>query len=280
MNLMNLQRSVLITGASTGIGRATAEYLAEKGYYVYAGARKQKDIESLDSFKNIHAVKLDVTIQSQVDEAIETIKETTGSLFAIINNAGIAVAGPLMDIEVEEMRQQFEVNLYGVHRVTKAVFPLLLESKGRIVMMSSDSGFFATPFFGPYCSSKHALEGYSDSLRRELALYNIDVVKIQPGRITTEIWDKGEDLLNDFDKDSLFKKEALGIGEYAVRKGKNAGLKPVEVGKLVYEILTEENPKLSYLIAPSTFKYKMIKLFPEKWVDRMVVKELREYKEE
>jgi short-subunit dehydrogenase len=275
--ITQLQREnwILVTGASTGIGRAITEYLAQKKFKVYAGVRKQKDFDELSKLTNVFPLILDVTSKENIESALDIIKNKKTGLHGLVNNAGIAVAGPLMDISIEDFKKQFEVNVFGIHQVTKAFFPLLLESHGRIVMMSSDSGFFATPFFGPYCSSKFAIEGYSDSLRRELLLYDVDVIILQPGRITTPIWDKGKELMEKF-KDSIFAKEAQKIGEYAIRKGKTAGLNPIKVAELVDEVLTTPNPKTRYLIAPSVFKYKMIKILSDKKIDKTIKKELAE----
>ena len=264
----------MITGASTGIGRATTEYLALKGFFIYAGARKQEDIDDLTKIDNIFPIKLDVTKISDIRLAYNTIKERNTGLFGIINNAGIAYAGPLMDMPIEFMQEQFDVNVMGVHRITKTFFPLILESKGRIIMMSSDSGFFATPFFGPYCSSKFAIEGYSDSLRRELLLHDIKVIIIQPGRINTPIWDKGEKLFEKF-SESIFSDLAKKIGEYAIKKGKTSGLPPVDVAKLVYKALTKKKPKLRYMIAPNKFKYMLIKILSDRRVDKSIKNELK-----
>jgi short-subunit dehydrogenase len=274
-----MEKWILVTGASTGIGRATAEYIAQNGFHVYAGARKKQDLDGLAQIPNIIPLQLDVTKQSDIELALSEIKKRGTGLYGVVNNAGIAVAGPLMDIPVEEIEENFNVNVFGIHRVTKACFPLLLESKGRIVMMSSDSGFFATPFFGPYCSTKFAVEGYADSLRRELLLYDVKVVLVQPGRITTPIWDKGEHLMQKF-QGSIFAKEAKGIGDYAIRKGKTAGMNPVEVGKVVYQALTVPKPKLRYLVANNKMKYRMVKILPATTVDNMIRKELAALKKE
>ncbi|MBD3352133.1 MAG: SDR family NAD(P)-dependent oxidoreductase [Candidatus Lokiarchaeota archaeon] len=272
-----MKKCVLITGASTGIGRSTAEYLAAQGFLVYAGARKEQDLIALNEINNIMSIKLDITSPKEIASLKKFIEDEGNGLFAVFNNAGIAIAGPLMDISVEEIERQFQTNLFGLHRVTRAVFPHILEAKGRIIMMSSDSEFFATPFFGPYCSSKHALGGYSDSLRRELLLYGVKVVKIQAGRVNTKIWDKGRDMIPKY-KNSLFSDEATKIGEHAIHKGKTTGLDPIEVAKLIYKVLTIENPKASYLIAPSTLKYRIIKVLSERKIDKMVKKELQKYK--
>jgi NAD(P)-dependent dehydrogenase (short-subunit alcohol dehydrogenase family) len=272
--MTNNRPSVLVTGASTGIGLAITQYLASKGMHVFAGARKQEALESLAKNPNVTPIPLDVTKAENIKQAKKIIEEKTAGLFALVNNAGIGNGGPLMDVSVEDLRAQFEVNLFGVHQITQAVFPLLLKAKGRIVMMSSDSGFFATPFFGPYCSSKFALEGYSDSLRREIIPYGVKVIIIEPGRITTPIWDKGEKYLNKY-ADSLFAVEAQAIGKYAIRKGKTAGLSPLEVAKTVYQVLTIPNPKLRYIVAENKFEYQMMKILPASYVDKLTLKKVQ-----
>lgn len=272
--MTNNQPSVLVTGASTGIGLAITQYLASRGMHVFAGARKQEALESLAKNSNVTPLQLDVTNTENIKQAKKIIEEKTAGLFALVNNAGIGNGGPLMDVSVEDLRAQFEVNLFGVHQITQAVFPLLLKAKGRIVMMSSDSGFFATPFFGPYCSSKFALEGYADSLRREIIPYGVKVIIIEPGRITTPIWDKGEKYLNKY-ADSLFAVEAQAIGKYAIRKGKTAGLSPLEVAKTVYQVLTIPNPKLRYIVAENKFEYQMMKILPASYVDKLTLKKVQ-----
>ncbi|MBD3214619.1 MAG: SDR family NAD(P)-dependent oxidoreductase [Candidatus Lokiarchaeota archaeon] len=272
------RKTILITGASSGIGRATAEYLSHHGFSVYGGVRDEKDFQELVNVPNVSPIYLDVTIEKTIQDAFHHIKEQNTELYGLVNNAGIARAGPLMDLPIQDLREQFEVNLFGIHRVTKSFFPLLKKSKGRIIMISSDSGFFATPFFGPYCASKFALEGYSDSLRRELLLCDMKLVLIQPGRVATPIWDKGKELLKR-EIQSIFTPYAKKLGEYAIEKGKSEGLNPKEVSRVIYKALTKKNPKLRYLIAPSTLKYRLIKILPERWVDKLVSKEFKEIEE-
>ncbi|MHA1751646.1 MAG: SDR family oxidoreductase [Candidatus Helarchaeota archaeon] len=274
---MNYNKAILITGASSGIGRAIAEYLSSKGFKIYAGARKNKDLDALNKLVNITAVRLDVTNQEEINSVYNFIKSQNTGLFGLVNNAGIAYAGPLMDMPVDFMYKQFDVNLIGVHRITKTFFPFLLQSKGRIIMISSDSRFFATPFFGPYSVSKFALEGYSDSLRRELLLVGVKVIIIEPGRIKTPIWDKGKELFDKFPEDSIFSEKARKIGEYAIEKGKTSGLSPYKVAKVVFKALTRKKPKLRYLIAPNKFEYKIIKIMTDKMVDSMVKKKLEKF---
>jgi short-subunit dehydrogenase len=274
---MNNPKYVLVTGANSGIGRATAEYLAANGFHVYAGARDTRTLESLGKNPNVTAVKLDVTNMADIIEVKKIIEGKGTGLFGLVNNAGITKAGALMDVSVEDMREQFEVNLFGVHQVTQALFPFILQSKGRMVMMSSDSGFFATPFVGPYCSSKFALEGYSDSLRREITSYGVKIIIIEPGRVVSAIWDKGEKILADAKYiNSIFWNEAKALGEYSIRKGKTEGLPPIEVAKIVHQALTLENPKLRYIVAKNSFEYMLMKISPAWYVDRLVLKKVQD----
>jgi len=273
----NHQKSVLVTGANSGIGLACAEYLAANGFHVYAGARDTETLNELSKNSNITAVKLDVTSESDVIGVKKIIEERGTGLFGLVNNAGITKAGALMDVSVEDMRAQFEVNLFGVHQITQALFPFILQAKGRIVMMSSDSGFFATPFVGPYCSSKFALEGYSDSLRREITPYGVKVIIIEPGRIVTAIWDKGEKILTDAKyTHSMFWKESNALGQYSIHKGKTTGLPPIAVAQTVYQALILENPKLRYIVAKNSLEYRLMKIFPAWYVDRLVLKKVLE----
>ncbi len=266
---------VLVTGASTGIGRAITEYLAEKGFGVYAGARKQADINDLNRFNRVEALKLDVTSETDIQSALSHISDQKTGLFGIVNNAGISKAGPLIDVSIEDMREQFEANLFSIHNITRAFFPLILETRGRIVMMSSNSGFFAAPFMGPYNASKFALEGYGDTLRRELSLDDIPVILIQPGSILTPIWDKAESLFDSF-KESRYFPIAEKFGKYAIESGRTKGLPPKEVAKAVFQSLTVSKPRNRYLVAPDMFRNRMLNILPSKIVDGMIAKALRE----
>jgi NAD(P)-dependent dehydrogenase (short-subunit alcohol dehydrogenase family) len=279
MIMLTEEKWVLVTGASTGIGRAVTEFLAAHDFCVYAGARKKGDLDSLAQIENVVSIRLDVTIPEEVSAALDFVKARGTGLYALVNNAGNVVAGPLMDIPTADLNTQFEVNLYGVHRVTRTFFPLILESKGRIIMVSSNAGFFAAPFFGPYNASKFAVEGYSDSLRRELLLYDVKVIIIQPGSINTPIWRKGEALLETF-PDSMFEVEARKIGEYAIRKGTTEGLPPIMVAEEVHKALTKKKPKLRYIVAPDRLRNFLLKHFPASWIDKTIKKELEKFKSE
>ena len=163
------EKAVLITGATSGIGRAAAELLAEQGYFVYAGARKDADMAELNAIDNIKAVRLDVTKQDQIDAAVALIEKDGRGLWGVVNNAGVNVVAPLVAAREDEFQFLFDVNVFGVYRVTKAFAPLVVASKGRIVNISSISGILAGPGYGMYAASKHAVEAYSDQLAFEMA---------------------------------------------------------------------------------------------------------------
>ena len=162
------QKAVLVTGASTGIGRKITEKLAAEGYFVYAGARKDEDIEALNLIENVRAVRLDVTIQEDIDAAVNTVEAGGLGLYGLVNNAGVNVLAPLIEIDEAELDFLFDVNIYGPYRITKAFAPLIIESQGRISNISSISGTLSGPLYGIYSMSKHALEAYTDSLTIEM----------------------------------------------------------------------------------------------------------------
>ncbi|MDA8137532.1 MAG: SDR family oxidoreductase [Desulfobacteraceae bacterium] len=268
---------VLVSGASSGIGRATVEYLASHGFHVFAGARDRRALEELSRIPNTTALRLDVTRPEEIRAARKMIEDKGMGLFGLVNNAGIVEVGPLMDLESASLRAQFEVNFFGIHELTKTFFPLLLQSQGRVVMISSDSGFFATPFAGPYCASKFALEGYSDSLRREITHHGVKVILIEPGPVATAIWGKAEKSI-DPDKfpHSIFIKEAKALGEYSIAQGQRDALPPSAVAEAIYWALTSAKPRLRYLVAKKSWEYRLIKILPAYFVDRLVRKKIQQ----
>jgi NAD(P)-dependent dehydrogenase (short-subunit alcohol dehydrogenase family) len=181
------QRAVLVTGASSGIGRKIAELLASQGHFVYAGARKPADIEELSKIRNMQGVKLDVTVASDIAAAVETVRKGGRGLHGIVNNAGIAILSPLVQTEEKEMASIFDVNVHGPYRITKAFAPLLVESKGRVVTVSSISGILSGGFFGPYSMTKHAVEAFGDALAVEMAPLGVRSSLIEPGNFRSEI---------------------------------------------------------------------------------------------
>lgn len=185
---------ILISGASTGIGKACAVHMARLGHTVFAGVRTQKDFDGLTkaNVKGLTPVFLDVTDGASIRECVSAIIKQAGTLHALVNNAGVAMGGPVEAVSMEDWRKQFDINFFGAIELTQACLPLLRESKGRIVNMSSISGRIAFPFMGPYASSKFALEAASDSLRRELLRHGVKVMVIEPGAIATPIWEKSK----------------------------------------------------------------------------------------
>ena len=181
-------KSILVTGASTGIGRNLTETLAENGYHVYAGARKDKDLAALDAIDNVTAVKLDVTRQDQVDAAVAMIREKGTGLYALVNNAGVGGGGEVIETPVEDQTFVYSVNVEGVYRTTQAFAPLVIESRGRILTTGSIAGTIAaSPGFSAYSGSKHWIEAFTDSLATEMEPLGVHVGVIEPGNYKSSI---------------------------------------------------------------------------------------------
>jgi len=251
------QKAVLITGATTGIGRAAAERLAAAGVFVYAGARKDADIEELNRIENIKAVRLDVTKQDQVDAAVELIRQDGRELWGLVNNAGVNVVAPLVVADEEDFRFLFDVNVFGVYRVTKAFAPLIIESEGRIVNISSISGVLSGGGYGMYAASKHALEAMTDALSSELGDLGVHVSAVNPGNFASEIGlTRCKRLLADADAEDwgLFeerRQSMLKSCEERLEAGvENEGTPPDAVARTIEQALFEENPRDRYLVVP------------------------------
>ncbi len=182
------QKSILITGASTGIGRNLAETLAENGYHVYAGARKEEDLAELDAIDNITAVRLDVTSQDEIDAVAAMIREKGTGLYALVNNAGVGGGGQVVDTPVENQTFIYRVNVEGVYRTTQAFAPLVMESKGRIVTTGSIAGTIsAFPGFSAYAGSKHWIEAFTDAFAAEMEPHGVSVSVVEPGNYKSNI---------------------------------------------------------------------------------------------
>ena len=277
-------RSAIVTGASTGIGQACATRLVGEGWRVFAGVRKPEDAERLTAELGDHLVPLiiDVTDNDTVLKAAAAVREALDgrTLDGLVNNAGITVAGPMLDLPLEDFQQQLDVNVTGIVRVTQAFGPLLgvdedlAGGPGRIVMMSSVAGEMGAPFLGPYAASKHAVEGLSKSLRRELMLYGIDVVVIGPGAVATPIWEKAEEVDPEPYRATRFYEPLLRIRNWMTRNGPE-GFPPSKIADRVFLALTEDKPRFRYAIVPQRLtNWSLPKLLPERMVDNMIAKRI------
>jgi NAD(P)-dependent dehydrogenase (short-subunit alcohol dehydrogenase family) len=245
-------RAVLVTGASSGIGQRTAQLLAAEGYYVYAGARKQKDLDRLDAMDNVEAVRLDVTVPAEIEAAVRQVTKAGRGLYGVVNNAGVAIMQPLIEVEEDQLDFLFNVNIYGPYRITKAFAPLLIESQGRVVNISSISGILSGALLGPYSMSKHALEAYNDALAKEMAGMGVKVAAVEPGNYDSKIGESAVKQAQDKGlsfEGSLFEKEmAVGLQRVSSRDGM---ADPMDVAKAVQLALASENPKARYMVVPN-----------------------------
>ena len=228
------KRAVLVTGASVGIGRKVVERLAAEGFFVFAGARKQQDLEALDAIPNVKAVRLDVTIPAEVAAAVEVVRSSGLPLYGIVNNAGVAVVDPVLSTSEEDFDFQMQVNVYGVFRVTKAFAPLVIASKGRIVNISSISAFLSDGGTSAYTMSKAAVEAFTNVLATELRSTGVAVIAVEPGAYNTDIL-----------KPALARSVTKGF-----EADRSAMKPPDEVATAVLQALTDPKPKRRYMIVP------------------------------
>jgi len=228
------QKAVLVTGASTGIGRTITERLAKEGYVVYAGARKEQDLKDLDAIPNVRSLRLDVTSAGDIAAAVDTVTRAGRGLYALVNNAGVGLGGPLIEMKEEDFHFLMNVNLYGPYRVTKAFSPLIVASKGRITTIGSISGILTGPGSGAYSMSKHAIEAFSDVLAAEMAPRGVQVSIVEPGNYNSEI-----------SRSAATRMGATGFGDRSRYK------EPDEVAAVVLQALSEANPKRRYMITPN-----------------------------
>jgi len=276
-------KSVVVTGSSTGIGWAIAKVLIAKGFRVFGSVRKTEDGERLKKEFGANFVPLyfDVTDAAAVAKGADQVAAALGGemLFGLVNNAGIAVAGPLLYVKIDEFRHQIEVNLTAQLIVTQAFAPLLGADRsrhgepGRIVMISSVGGRNASPFVGPYNASKFGLEGLSESLRRELMLFGIDVIIVAPGSVATPIWDKAEQLdLAQYDN-TPYMKPLANLRDFMLALGRK-GFPPEKLGEAVYVALTTAKPKTRYQVSPQPLLDFLQVALPKRLVDRLVARQV------
>lgn len=250
-------RPVLVTGASTGIGRAITEYLSDRGHAVIAGARKDSDLTALKRLSHVTPVRLDVTRAEEVVRVVTEIRDSGHGLYGLVNNAGIASLSPLVETSVEELHRVFAVNLDGMHRMVCALFPFLQESKGRIVNISSVAGILTNTFLGPYGISKHAVEAYTEILREEVAGFGVQVSAVEPGDFRSElvsnaVASKGDRLRSEW-ANSIYRDvvmQALDSFTSTPEALHRTGLlTPVPVAEAVTHALFSPKPKARYLVA-------------------------------
>ena len=235
---------ILVTGTSSGIGREITEFLSSKGHTVYATARKETDFRALERLPQVIPFKLDVTSPRSIQEAVARVRQEGRGLYALVNNAGVASFGPLVEVPMEEVERVLDVNLLGPYRMTSACFPFLVASRGRVVNISSVEGFVTEPLSGGYGISKHALEAYTDVLRDEVAQFGIKVSAIEPGGFQTKLASnladlKGPGFLQSFQHSPYREMIEQAVGPEMEAEG---GLKltnrphPRPVAEAVYEL--------------------------------------------
>jgi NAD(P)-dependent dehydrogenase (short-subunit alcohol dehydrogenase family) len=276
-------QSVVITGASTGIGWATAKLLLGRGFRVFGSVRKQADADRLrgEFGANFTPLLFDVTDQAAVLAAAREVRAALGgeTLFGLVNNAGIAVAGPVLELSVDEFRRQMDVNVVGPVIATQAFGPLLGSDpslkgpKGRIVMISSVAGKSGNPLMSAYAASKFAIEGLSESLRREMMLFGIDVIIIAPGAVKTPIWSKAEQVDISAYRNSPFFPALERIRKFMLRLGET-GLPAEKIAEAIADALTSANPQLRYQITPDPMRHLITAVLPKRMVDKIIAKRL------
>jgi len=274
-------QGIVISGASTGIGAATARLLAEEGFVVFAGVRNGEDARRLsESHANVRAIMLDVTQAESLARAAQSVAESGVALHGIVSNAGIALGGPLEHLPMDDLRRQFEVNVFGALAMVQTFIPLLAEKHARIVFVGSISGRLATPYIGPYSASKFALRALADAMRIELAPAGIGVSLIEPGSVKTPIWGKG-------------RAEAVQIGErlgtnvrphyrvaldriVSITEGEDRDGMPVEiVSSTILHALVAPRPRAQYLLGKRAKIGSLIANLPAGLRDRAIRASMR-----
>jgi NAD(P)-dependent dehydrogenase (short-subunit alcohol dehydrogenase family) len=285
----NESGAVVVTGASTGIGRATALYLDREGYSVFAGVRKQKDAESLEEVGSdrLTPITIDVTEERSIKAAEQTVHGAVGEegLAGLVNNAGVGFGGPVEYIPLDDYRQSFEVNFFGQIAVTQAFLPHLRRARGTIVNIASIGGRIASPFMSPYNGSKFALEALSQSLRHELKPWGIDVVAVEPGSIATPIWDKAGERAAETQSSMpaeakrLYGAQIRRFGEL-LEKTSKGGIPPEKVAQVIHQAISSERPKPRYLVGiDAKIAARMHGVLSDRGFDRMLARRTKMPKE-
>jgi NAD(P)-dependent dehydrogenase (short-subunit alcohol dehydrogenase family) len=270
--------TVLVTGASTGIGEATALHLNELGFDAVGAVRKDEDAERLRS-KGLRTVRLDVTDAASIAAARSELGDIP--LTGLVNNAGIAVAAPLEFLPLDQLRRQLEVNVIGQVAVIQQFLPALRAARGRIVNVSSIGGRLALPLVSPYNASKFALEAISDSLRRELLSQGVDVIVIEPGGVKTPIWGKGNETADQIQEgmppeaEQLYGPMVEGLRRETAKISEQTGIEPREVAEVIGRALTAKKARTRYLVGrEAKIRGAMARVMPDRMMDRAIVKQL------
>ena len=276
---MNDKGAVVVTGASTGIGRAGALMLAREGFQVFAGVRKPEDADSLraEGAERLEPVTLDVTDQATIDATAERVREATaGRLAGLVNNAGITVQGPVEALPLDEYRRQLEVNVIGQIAVTQALLEMIRAARGRVVFISSIGGRGGLPYLSPYNASKAAIGCVADSLRQEMRQFGVEVSYIEPGAIKTEIWDKGIEsapVLREAigpEMNQLYGPKLDHLEALATKTGEG-GQPPEAVGKAIVHALTAAKPRARYVVGGEAKVTAALRsCLPKRVFDRLV----------
>ena len=276
-----MAKNVVITGVSSGIGRASLNLLHKKGWNIFGSVRNQSDADNLSKIypDRFNPLLFDVQNHEEVVKSSKVVFEQCETLAGLINNAGIAIPGPLELLSEEQFEKQIDVNVKSIRRITNLFLPLLgakLNSSkpaGRIINISSVSGLFNSPFNGAYSISKHALESMTDIYRRELRQYDIKVIAIEPGPIKTEIWKKNLNKMDEF-KDSDYY-EVLQKADKIIENAERNALPVESVSKLIAKCLVAKRPKTRYIVHKSKFVFRLMAYyFPDKLSDWLVQKTL------
>jgi NAD(P)-dependent dehydrogenase (short-subunit alcohol dehydrogenase family) len=278
---MEKKKAIVVTGTSTGIGKACALHLDKIGFKVYAGVRKQVDGENLkkEASESLTPIILDVTSADSIALAANTIeKETGGELFALINNAGIGRGGVLEVTPMDEVRKLMDVNLIGVMAVTQVFIPMLRKARGRIINMGSSSSFIASPGASVYAASKFAVRAVTDSLRRELKPFGILVILVAPGAVESEIWDKGKAYIEKLRKTVKAEIAQLYAPLARFADKLNAELKKIpagEVAQVVARALKSKRPKSTYLVGNDARRAAKFGKLPSGLLDHLIMKRIQ-----
>ncbi len=272
---------ILITGVSTGIGRDALRLLHSKGYHIFGSVRQEEEAKKLTQAypERFTPLVFDVQDHKAVAEAAKIVFQNCSALFGLINNAGVAIPGPLEHLTEEAFERQLDINVKAVRRITNLFLPLLGAhpefngTPGRIINISSVSGLFSSPFNGAYSISKHALESMTDVYRRELRRYDIKVIAIEPGPIKTNIWQKNLNSLEQFSETDYY--DVLQNANKIIENAEKSAFPVTKISTLIFKCLTLKNPKTRYIVHKNKLVFKLLAFYlPDKLVDWFIHKTL------